>query len=61
VQTHAEHKRGLCRLVTGRLGHRLLKLDSRAQRINGTAELDQGTVAGQPMLILVSFSDLIAW
>jgi hypothetical protein len=38
-----------------------LKLDSRAQRINGTAELDQGTVAGQPMLILVSFSDLIAW
>ena len=47
VQTHAEHESGIRRLVAVGLGHGLLKLDGRAQRVDGAGKLHQSTIAGQ--------------
>ena len=47
VQADPEHDGGVLGLVPVGLGHGLLELDGRAQRIDGAGELDQCTVAGQ--------------
>mgnify|MGYP003423839688 CR=1 FL=1 len=47
VQAHTEHKRSISGAVAVDLGHGLLKLDSSAQCIDCTGELDQSSIAGQ--------------
>ena len=43
----SEDERAVFGLVAVGLGHRLLKLDSGCQRIDGTGEFDKRPVAGQ--------------